>query len=80
MLQAPESCWRRCCRDDVGQCTTSLPSHVGGGADEATWSWRVVSAESCWQWHYRGKMQMLSQIGDGAAGVTWQRHDVDVES
>jgi hypothetical protein len=27
MLQAPESCWRRCCRDDVGRGVMSLPSH-----------------------------------------------------
>jgi hypothetical protein len=48
MLQAPESCWRRCCRDDIGHGVISLPSYAGNGAAEATWSWRDAGVESCW--------------------------------
>ena len=37
MHQASESCWQRCCRDDVGRGMMSLLSHAGDGAAEVTW-------------------------------------------
>jgi hypothetical protein len=56
MLQAPKSCWQRCCREDVGRDAMSLPSHASNGAVEVTWLWRNVDAESCWRWYCRGNL------------------------
>jgi hypothetical protein len=47
MLQASESCWQRCCRDDVGRGMMSLLSHAGDGAAEVTWLWCDIGVESC---------------------------------
>jgi hypothetical protein len=44
---SPESCWRRCCRDDVGLGAMLLPSHTGDGVVKMTWPRRDVGAESC---------------------------------
>jgi hypothetical protein len=30
---------------------TVLPSQVGDGGAEVTWSWHDVDAESSWQWY-----------------------------
>jgi hypothetical protein len=47
MLQAPESRWRRCCRDDIGRGVMSLPSHADDGVAEETWPRCNVCAKTC---------------------------------
>jgi hypothetical protein len=46
-----------------------LPSNAGDGGAEATWPWRGVEAESCWQQCCRVclAMALSSPLGDGAA-------------
>jgi hypothetical protein len=85
MLQAPESCWRWCYRDDVGCGVMSLPSHASDGAGEVTWPWRNVSAESMLVMVLlrqldHGAMLVSSHAANDVAEATWPRCDIGAKS
>jgi hypothetical protein len=61
-----------------------MSSHASNGAAEATWLWRDVDAESCWQRFRRGDvsrdvMSLLSHVGDHAAEVTEPQCDAGAD-
>jgi hypothetical protein len=71
----------------------ALPSPAGNDIMLITSYASDSATESCWRRHHRGDfvvtrciyrvmlaMMLPSHAGDSAAGATWPRRDVDVES